>query len=231
MAIQHRRGAYADFDPTKMKPGEIAFVQSGDPLVSDGRAVYVCFTSGDVRRMATQEELSEYDAVAEAAAEAAAEAKADVLTLKGEVDTAKADTLAAQTAAEDAQEAAEDAQAAAEAAQTAINTAISGFNTTVQNGIAAVQAVVDDFDARTDIGSDMTDANGSCYVYLSQDLQALLGASGTYCVFLQEEGPGKLYVSQKTSTYFLVEGTESLNFVWELKVLTTTPANGNGGGE
>lgn len=231
MAIQHRRGAYADFDPTKMKPGEIAFVQSGDPLVSDGRAVYVCFTSGDVRRMTTQEELSEYDAVAQAAAEAAAEAKADVVALKEQVDTAKSDTLAAKSAAEEAQRVAEGAQEAAEAAQTAVNAAIGDFNTTVQNGVAAVQAVVDGFNVRTDIGANATDENGSCYVYLSQDLQTLLGTSGTYCVFLQEEGAGKLYVSQKTNTYFLVEGTESLNFAWELKVLTPTSASGNGGGE
>lgn len=229
MAIQHRRGAYADFDPTKMKPGEIAFVQSGDPLVSDGRAVYVCFTSGDVRRMVTQEELSEYDAVAEAAAEAAAEAKEDVIELKGQVETALSTAQQCVTDSGAAQTAAEAAQTAAETAQQAINTAINGFDTVVQDGVAAVQNVVNDFEARSDIGTDATDANGSCYVYLSQELTTLLGAAGTYCVFLQEEGPGKLYVSQKTNSYFLVEGTESLNFAWELKILTS--ASSNGGGE
>ena len=106
---------------------------------------------------------------------------------------------------------------------------VRGSGTFVKGGVAAVQNVVNDFEARSDIGTDATDANGSCYVYLSQELTTLLGAAGTYCVFLQEEGPGKLYVSQKTNSYFLVEGTESLNFAWELKILTS--ASSNGGGE
>ena len=50
MAIQMRRGSYTDFDPTKMIPAEIAVITNGDPNTTDGKAVYVCFTAGDVRR-------------------------------------------------------------------------------------------------------------------------------------------------------------------------------------
>ena len=149
--------------------------------------------------------------------------------MKGQVETALSTAQQCVTDSGAAQTAAEAAQTAAETAQQAINTAINGFDTVVQDGVAAVQNVVNDFEARSDIGTDATDANGSCYVYLSQELTTLLGAAGTYCVFLQEEGPGKLYVSQKTNSYFLVEGTESLNFAWELKILTS--ASSNGGGE
>lgn len=52
MAIQHRRGNFADFDPYKMRPGEWAF-----PL--DRGEGYYCITPGDVRRVATKEEIIE----------------------------------------------------------------------------------------------------------------------------------------------------------------------------
>lgn len=57
MAIQNRRGAYADFVPSKMLPGEIAVVQSGDTSSSDGKSVYVAFQSGNVKRLATYTDI------------------------------------------------------------------------------------------------------------------------------------------------------------------------------
>ena len=57
MAIQLRRGAYANFDPTKMVPGEIAVVQSGDTGTESGKSVYMAFNTGDVERLATHEEM------------------------------------------------------------------------------------------------------------------------------------------------------------------------------
>ena len=67
MAIQNRRGVYTDFDPTKMKPGEFAIVQSGDPNSTDGKAVYICTTTGVVRRLVSELELGDLvdDAMAE----------------------------------------------------------------------------------------------------------------------------------------------------------------------
>lgn len=59
MAIQNRRGAYTNFDPTKMKPGEFAIVQSGDPNSTDGRAVYICTTTGVVRRLVSELEVDD----------------------------------------------------------------------------------------------------------------------------------------------------------------------------
>ena len=59
MAIQTRRGDYANFDPAKMLPGELATVTSGDPGADDGRSVYACFAAGDVKRMATYEDMQE----------------------------------------------------------------------------------------------------------------------------------------------------------------------------
>ena len=72
MAIQNRRGSYSDFDPSKLKPGEYAVVQSGDPTSSDGKAVYLCVSAGNVKRLASLDELSAYDQSAQTAATAAA---------------------------------------------------------------------------------------------------------------------------------------------------------------
>lgn len=57
MAIQQRRGAYANFDPTKMLPGEPAVVQSGDPNTTDGKSAYVAFSAGDVKRLVFSDDL------------------------------------------------------------------------------------------------------------------------------------------------------------------------------
>lgn len=57
MAIQMRRGAYLDFDPSRMLPGEIAVVLSGDDTTDTGKGVYICFSAGDVQRLSTYEEI------------------------------------------------------------------------------------------------------------------------------------------------------------------------------
>lgn len=51
MAIQDRRGDFDHFDPQKMLPGEWAVVLRGDPNVWDGKATYVCFSAGVVKRL------------------------------------------------------------------------------------------------------------------------------------------------------------------------------------
>lgn len=57
MAIVIRRGAYADFVPSKLQPGEFADVQSGDPNTTDGKALYICLASGNVVRIASSSEI------------------------------------------------------------------------------------------------------------------------------------------------------------------------------
>ena len=58
MAIQNRRGIFDRFDPTKMLPGEFAVVVSGDPDTVDGRSVYICFSAGTTKRLATWEDMA-----------------------------------------------------------------------------------------------------------------------------------------------------------------------------
>lgn len=117
MAIQSRRGKYADFDRSKLKPGEWAVVLEGDSTAPDGKVVYMCFAAGVVKRMATYEDMKEQfgDMTDEIIAK-----------LTNEVDEA-VDT--ANSAAAHANTAAEKAQGQAQAAEEAVNLA----NNTVED--------------------------------------------------------------------------------------------------
>ena len=68
-----------------------------------------------------------------------------------------------------------------------------------------------------DLGEGETDEIGKCYVYLDEVFLAGIAAKVEYQVFLQKEGPGDVWVSEKTSQYFVVEGTENLKFSWIIK--------------
>ena len=57
MAITQRKGAFKDFDPSKMLPGELAVVRSGDPASPTGRTLYVCFEPGIVKRIVSYEDF------------------------------------------------------------------------------------------------------------------------------------------------------------------------------
>lgn len=69
-----------------------------------------------------------------------------------------------------------------------------------------------------DIGTGQTDESGKCYIYFDPVFQETVSADYTYCVFLQKEGKGDIWISEKTADYFLVEGTPNLAFSWEAKV-------------
>ena len=69
-----------------------------------------------------------------------------------------------------------------------------------------------------DVGTGQTDKSGKCYIYFDPVFQETVSADYTYCVFLQKEGKGDIWISEKTADYFLVEGTPNLEFSWEAKV-------------
>ena len=60
MAIQIRRGNYADFNRGKLLPGEPAAVLAADPNTTDGKAMYISFGDGEVKRLVTSGELASY---------------------------------------------------------------------------------------------------------------------------------------------------------------------------
>lgn len=119
MAIQTRRGIYDDFDPAKMLPGELATVTSGDPGANDGRSVYACFAAGDVKRMATYEDMQEN--ISQATQDVQEDFTAQLTQKISQADTAisQAQTAIseANTAAQGANEAKQEALEAAEAAE------------------------------------------------------------------------------------------------------------------
>ena len=123
MAIQMRRGVYSKLDPKRMVSGEFAVVQSGDPSYSNGQSAVVCFSPGQVKHLATNEDLATAIANAEPAAgqkvaEQAAEAMdAKVNTAVSSCNTATTD---ANAAASRANSAASSATSAASAANTAV---------------------------------------------------------------------------------------------------------------
>lgn len=83
MAIQNRRGAYADFDSTKMVAGEFAVVQSGDTTSTDGKSVYIAFTQGNVKKLATADEVESAIENAQPTIEYDGTAKTVTLTIGG----------------------------------------------------------------------------------------------------------------------------------------------------
>ena len=56
MAIQMRKGLKADFDPTKMLPGEWAVSIDSD---TSNQIVWMCFAAGGVKRMGTYEDFKD----------------------------------------------------------------------------------------------------------------------------------------------------------------------------
>lgn len=57
MAILMRGGVYDDFDPNKLLPREFAVVLSNDTSTRDGKAIYICFGPGNVKRISTFEDM------------------------------------------------------------------------------------------------------------------------------------------------------------------------------
>lgn len=68
-----------------------------------------------------------------------------------------------------------------------------------------------------DIGTGTTDESGVCYIDFNPIWCETVDLDGEYYVFLQEEGEGKLYVTEKTALGFCVKGTPGLRFSWEVK--------------
>lgn len=124
MAIQHRRGSYNRLDPTRMTPGEWAIVLDEDPNASDGRAVYLCFEPGVVKRMTTYEDFLDWfaDARQTTLDELLADATDEVIEA---YEILTANINAAESARVSAEALREGAEASREAAETSRESAES----------------------------------------------------------------------------------------------------------
>ena len=97
--IQHRRGAYADYDPTKVLPGELVVVQSDDPATDDGKSIYIGTASGIIKRLATAEEIIAYNAQGAAIL---AQVQQTATNVQGFAQTAQTKASEANTSAQSA---------------------------------------------------------------------------------------------------------------------------------
>ena len=70
-----------------------------------------------------------------------------------------------------------------------------------------------------DIGEGIIDETGKCYIFLDDIFAETIDTDCTYQVFLQPYDRGECYVTERTSSYFIVEGKENLSFGWELKAI------------
>ena len=119
MAIQMRRGAYAQFDPSKMKAGEWAVSTDSD---TKKQQIWMCFAPGIVKRMGTVEDFdieiqrliqSYLDGMAESVSQAQKSAQTasqkanEVAQVSGKIDTAVSQANAATKAANEAAQKAE----------------------------------------------------------------------------------------------------------------------------
>ena len=68
-----------------------------------------------------------------------------------------------------------------------------------------------------DVGEGKTDEYGECIIYLDDVFSETVRLDIEYQVFLQKEGPGDIWVQEKTPVYFRVKGTADLKFSWEVK--------------
>ena len=70
-----------------------------------------------------------------------------------------------------------------------------------------------------DIGEGITDIEGKCYVAIDDVFSETIDSECDYQVFLQPYGEGQLYVVDRNTTYFVVQGTANMRFGWEVKAI------------
>lgn len=156
-----RRGPGTKFLPSKLLPGEWAVVLSDDPSTG-GRAVYVCFSAGTVKRMITQEDMANeivmacqdiIDQLTEGVDEATEEAETAVTNANSATTRANNAATAANDAATSANDAAGTATAAATSATgaaTSANEAAGRANGAADEAEAFLKGFVVEYDNLSD---------------------------------------------------------------------------------
>lgn len=148
MAIRMRRGSRTNMDPSKLLPGEWAVCTSDDPDATGGKSVYICFASGEVRRVVTTDDLAA--AVADANEDAAKEI----------VDAATKEVTDAE-ATRQANEATRQATYVKSATATTLSPG-SSATATISNNVLTIGVPKGDKGDKGDTGSvNVTDATGT----------------------------------------------------------------------
>lgn len=188
MAIQMRRGKFANFIPSKLLPGEYAVVQGDDPSVRDGRSVYMAFAAGVVKRLATYEDMVEN--VSAALVDAIGDA-AERLTERAEAINAAADEgEASRRKAEEGRASAEAARATAESSRAS-----------AERGRATADADRETRQAKNDADQAQNNAAamGMTYHVCSADEYARDAVDGLHNVPTVTGKPGTMYLTPRVS--------------------------------
>lgn len=70
-----------------------------------------------------------------------------------------------------------------------------------------------------DVGAAQIDETGKCLIFIDEKFAQTVDLEYLYDVFLTKYGLGDCYVSERTASYFIVEGTKNLKFAWEIKTI------------
>lgn len=81
-------------------------------------------------------------------------------------------------------------------------------------GMEAVESPIPMFE---DYGTGTTDDEGKVMIYFDPTWLEVTSTDHEYFVYLQECGNGKVWVSERTDTHFVVSGTPHLEFMWNVK--------------
>ncbi len=81
-------------------------------------------------------------------------------------------------------------------------------------GMEAVESPVPMFE---DYGTGITNDEGKVSIYFDPVWLEVTSPDHEYFVYLQECGDGKVWVSERTGTYFVVTGTPNIEFMWNVK--------------
>ena len=65
----------------------------------------------------------------------------------------------------------------------------------------------------------MTDESGVCVVSIDPVFSETIAQTVEYRVFLQTEGEGSVWVTEKNPAFFIVNGTPNIKFAWEIKAV------------
>ena len=68
-----------------------------------------------------------------------------------------------------------------------------------------------------DVGEATLDESGKCIIMIDDIFSETIVTDIEYQVFLQKEGKGDIWVKEKNSYYFEINGTPGLKFAWEIK--------------
>lgn len=70
-----------------------------------------------------------------------------------------------------------------------------------------------------DVGAAQIDETGKCLIFIDEKFAQTVDLEYLYDVFLTKYGLGDCYVSERTASYFIVEGAKNLKFAWEIKTI------------